>query len=393
MNKLPSLARAKFLRQPQLQKLLSVLNAEGEARVAGGAVRNALLKVPVADVDVATTLPPERVMALSKAAGFAAHPTGIDHGTITVVAEQIPYEVTTLRRDVETDGRRAKVQYTDDWAADAQRRDFTMNALYCDQNGKLFDFSTGYRDLLRKRVRFVGVPGQRIREDYLRILRFFRFHARFGKGAPDKTGLAACIRLSKGLDGLSAERIHQELLKLLAAPGAVATLKVMARGGILTHIVPHTEEWRVIGRLPPDPLLRLFVLARDPAGLQSRLRLSNAEAGRLAALARNPSPTPLLRPMEQKVLLHMMGAESWRDAVRLAWARSRAPLDDRTWKRLLRLPERWDIPAFPLNGHDLIASGMAPGPELGQVLSHLEDWWVASGFTASKAELLARRGA
>lgn len=393
MTKLPSLSRAKFLRAPSLQNLLAVLNGAGEARVAGGAVRNALLKIPVADVDIATTLPPDRVIALSKAAGFAAHPTGIEHGTVTVVVDHAPYEVTTLRRDVETDGRRAKVQYTDDWVADAQRRDFTMNALYCDARGEIYDFSTGYRDLLRKRVRFVGEPALRIKEDYLRILRFFRFHARFGKGVPDKAGLAACIRWRKGLDGLSAERIHQELLKLLAAPGTVATLKVMARGGILARILPYTEDWRVIDRLPPDPLLRLFVLARDPADLRSRLRLSNAGVGRLAALARNPSPTPVLRPMEQKVLLHMMGAEGWRDAVQLAWARSRAPLNDRAWTRLLHLPERWDIPAFPLTGHDLIASGMAPGPELGQVLRRLEDWWVASGFTASKAGLLARRNA
>ena len=183
MNKLPSFARVSWLRAASLQTLFAAIgDAGGEARVAGGAVRNALLKIPVADIDLATTLSPERTMQVCKAAGFAVHPTGIDHGTVTVVADHHPYEVTTLRHDVETDGRRAKVQYTDDWQADAMRRDFTMNALYCDSRGKLYDFTNGYEDTLRKRIIFVGSPAKRIQEDYLRILRFFRFHARFGKG-------------------------------------------------------------------------------------------------------------------------------------------------------------------------------------------------------------------
>ena len=391
MTQLPSLARAPWLRTPGLQRLFAVIaEAGGEARVAGGAVRNALLKVPVADVDLATTLPPERVMEICAATGMGVHPTGIAHGTVTVVIDHHPYEVTTLRHDVETDGRRAKVQYTDDWQADALRRDFTMNAMYCDARGKISDFTDGYRDLLRNRIRFVGSPAKRIAEDYLRILRFFRFHARFGKGAPGKAGLAACRRFAKGLAGLSAERVAQEMFKLLAAPGAVATLKVMARENILKHVFPYTEDWRVIGRLPPDPVLRLAVLAADPASLKERLRLSNRDATRIEMLAGHGAPSPALRPREQGIMLYQLGPEAWRDLVHLAWARSKAALDDRGWKKLLGLPGRWPIPKFPVTGRDLAAKGMAPGPDMGETLRRLEDWWIASDFKLGKDELLKR---
>ena len=391
MTKLPSLARAKFLRDTKLQKLLAAIAlAGGEARVAGGAVRNALMKVPVSDVDIACDLPPERVTAACRVAGFKVVPTGIDHGTVTVVVQHQPFEVTTLRHDVETDGRRAKVQYTDDWQADALRRDFTINALYCNAKGRITDFTDGYADILRNRIRFVGSPAQRIEEDYLRILRFFRFHARFGKCAPDKAGLAACRRNVKGIAGLSAERLRQEMVKLLAAPGAVRTLKVMARSGILKHVLPHTAEWRVLARLPADPLLRLFILAAEPAVLRERFKLSNAESERIAALMFDMPPSPALRPREQRIILYQLGATKWRDLVHLAWARSKAPPSDAGWKKLLRLPERWPVPKLPVSGYDLINGGMAPGPELGQVLSRIEDWWMASDFKPDRQALLAR---
>ena len=393
MSKLPSLARSTFLKAPGLQRLFAVIAAAGgEARVAGGAVRNVLLKVPVADIDLATTLPPETVTEVCAAAGMGVHPTGIDHGTVTVVIDHHPYEVTTLRHDVETFGRHAKVKYTDDWQADAQRRDFTMNALYCDASGKIYDFTDGYEDILRKRIRFVGSPAKRIEEDYLRILRFFRFHARFGKGEPDVAGLAACVRHRKGLDGLSAERLRQEMVKLIAAPGAVATLKCMAANGILSHIFPHTEDWRSISRLPPDAVLRLSVLAADPEELKHRLRLSNAEAGRIAAMAEHMAPVPALRPKEQRRVLYHMGAATWRDLVHLAWARSKDAPDDPAWKRLLRLPDRWPLPKFPVTGRDLLDRGLAPGPGLGQALRRLEDWWVAMDFKPGKDAILARLG-
>jgi poly(A) polymerase len=393
MSDLPSLSRTAWLKSPALQRVLTVIGAAGgEARVAGGAVRNALLKVPVTEVDIATTLSPERVTEACIAAGLKVHPTGIDHGTVTVVSDHHPYEVTTLRHDVETDGRRATVKFTDDWQADAMRRDFTMNAMYCDARGKIYDFTGGYKDTLRKRIIFVGSPAKRIAEDYLRILRFFRFHACFGKGAPDKAGLAACIRHRKGLDGLSAERIRQEMFKLMAAPGAVPTLKLMAKSGILKHLLPYTEEWRVISRLPVDPLLRLAVLSSKPLTMQDRWRLSNAEAKRLEALSALTAPSPALRPGEQRAMLYHIGPEAWRDLVKVSWARSRAAMDDTTWKRLLKLPDRWTIPGMPVAGRDLVAAGLTPGPDIGAMLRHLEDWWVASDFKPDKIELLKRLG-
>jgi len=391
MTSPPSLARKTWLRSPAIRKVFAAIReAGGEARVAGGAVRNALLGIPVADVDLATTLSPQAVTAACVAAGLKVHPTGIEHGTVTVVAEHHPYEITTLRHDVETFGRHARVKFTDDWQADAARRDFTMNALYCDERGKVYDFTGGYDDILRNRIRFVGSPAQRIEEDYLRILRFFRFHAQFGRGQPDRSALAACVRHRKGLDRLSAERIRQEMFKLLAAPGAVATLKLMARDGILSHLLPYTEHWRVIGRLPPDPVLRLAGLAADPAAMKDRWRLSNHEGKRIEAMTSLVPPSPQLRPREQRIVLYQIGAEAWRDLAHLAWARSAARLDDRKWKRLLRLPQRWDIPRFPVNGHDMKGAGFAAGPEMGLVLKRLEDWWAASDFKPSKDELLSR---
>ncbi|MEI8179360.1 CCA tRNA nucleotidyltransferase [Aestuariivirga sp.] len=391
MTNLPSLAAEAWLADPALQRLFAALGkAGGEGRVAGGAVRNALLGEPVTEVDVATTLSPEQVTAACTAVGMSVHPTGIEHGTVTVVVDHHPFEVTTLRHDVETDGRRAKVKFTGDWQADAERRDFTMNALYCDARGMIYDFVDGWPDVQRRRVIFVGDPDQRITEDYLRILRFFRFHARYGHGTPDAAGLEACTRLKAGLDGLSAERIRQEMFKLMGAPGAVETLQLMASGGILSHLIPYTEDWRVLERLPPDPVLQLAVLAQDPPAMPARLRLSNHEANRLEAIVSLMPPSPGLRPQEQRIILYQHGAQAWRDLVHVAWARSDAPLDDPGWKDLLDLPNRWPIPTLPVAGRDLLAAGMSPGPEIGVVLNKLEDWWVASDFQPSRDELLKR---
>ena len=391
VSDLPSLAGESWLKDPALQAVMAAIAARGgEARVAGGAVRNALLSEEVTEVDLASSLTPEEVTAACVANGMSVHPTGIDHGTVTVVADHRPFEVTTLRHDVETDGRRATVKFTDDWEADAMRRDFTMNALYCDAKGRIYDFTSGHKDILARRVIFVGDPEQRIRDDYLRILRFFRFHARYGEGAPDAKGLAACVRLSPGMDALSAERIRQEMFKLMAAKGAVPTLELMAEQGILSHLLPYTEEWRVIGRLPPDPLLRLAVLAREPSAMKERWRLSNHEGRRLEAISSLVAPTPGLREMEQKIVLYQLGPEAWADLVRIAWARSDAALDDPRWRELLALPQRWPIPVMPVSGGDLLATGMNPGPQIGVTLKALEDWWVASGFAPGKDELLKR---
>ncbi len=391
MSDLPSLADASWLKAPSLQRVFAAIaGAGGEARVAGGAVRNALLGEAVTEVDLATTLSPEQVTEACTAQGMSVHPTGIDHGTVTVVADHHPYEVTTLRHDVETDGRRATVKFTDDWEADAMRRDFTMNALFCDARGHIHDFTNGYRDILSRKVIFVGDPAQRIAEDFLRILRFFRFHARYGEGAPDEAGLQACVRLSAGLDGLSAERVRQEMFKLMAARGAVPTLKLLAERGILAHLLPYTEEWHVLERLPPDPLLRLAVLAREPLEMKDRWKLSNHEGKRLAAISSLNPLSPSLRALEQKIILYQIGPEAWHDLVHIAWARSGAPMNDADWQELLDLPEHWEIPVLPVSGGDLLAAGMNPGPEIGVTLRKLEDWWVASGFTPDKQDLLKR---
>jgi tRNA nucleotidyltransferase/poly(A) polymerase len=391
MTTLPSLAAAPWLQAPALRRILAVIAAwGGEVRVAGGAVRNALMGEAVTEVDLATTLSPEQVIAACTAAGLGVHPTGIDHGTVTVVTDHHPYEVTTLRHDVETDGRRAVVRFTDDWQADALRRDFTMNALYCDAAGKVYDYADGFADIQRRRVAFVGSPAQRIAEDYLRILRFFRFHARYGAGAPDAAGLEACVEAAPRLDGLSAERIRQEMFKLMAASGAIPTLRLMAGAGILGHLLPYAEDWDVLARLPPDPVLRLAVLARDPLAMKDRWRLSNLEARRLEDIVCLTPPRPGLRPHEQRVILHQMGPQAWRDLVRIGWARSGAAADDPAWQDLLGLPDRWQAPEFPVSGRDLLALGMAPGPGIGEALRRLEDWWMASDFVPGRQELLDR---
>ena len=391
MKPLPSLRKAAWLKEPRLQQVMAVITrGGGEVRVAGGAVRNALLGVPIADVDLATTMLPADVIHVCKAAGFGVHPIGLEHGTVTVVHDGMPFEVTTLRRDVETDGRRAVVAFTADWADDAMRRDFTMNAMYCDATGKIYDFTNGYVDLLSNRVKFVGDANLRIKEDYLRILRFFRFHARFGKGAPDKTGLAACAKLKSGLKKISAERIRQEVFKLVVAPRAMPTLKIMAASGVLNTIIPYTDDWRLIGRLPNDAMLRLFGLAKNPTELKNILRLSNAEAQRIDDLVVAPELSPRLKPPEQHAMLYHLREQAWADAVEFNWARGRASKADPKWQALLDLPKCWPMPKLPINGQDLLEVGIASGPHMGEMLRGLEDWWVAMDFMPTREELLER---
>jgi poly(A) polymerase len=382
---------AKWLKAQGLQSVFGLIAAAGgEARVAGGALRNALMGEPVGDIDLATTLAPQKIMEVFLAAGHGAHPTGIEHGTVTVVVGEASYQITTLRRDEATDGRRAVVSFTDDWLGDALRRDFTMNALYCDGGGKIFDYTNGYDDILRGRIRFVGAPSGRIKEDYLRILRFFRFLGTYPNLKADEAGLAACVRMRKGLQTLSAERIAQEMLKLLAGANAVPVLRLMARNGVLKYIISFTEDFRTISRLPPDPILRAVVLAKDPLSLQQAWRLSNEQGRRIENLLGCSLPTAKLRENEQRRVLYHVGAETWRDSVRLAWAKSRAPLSDRAWKRMLSLPARWQAPRFPVSGHDLIELGQTPGPGLGQALRRLEDDWIAADFKPAKHDLLER---
>jgi poly(A) polymerase len=383
-----------FMTSPETVKLMAVL---GEARFVGGVVRNALLGKPVSDIDVATPHPPEKVRALLEAAGLKAVPTGIEHGTITAVVNGKPFEVTTLRRDVETDGRRAVVAFTTDWAEDAQRRDFTMNALYADRDGEVYDHVGGVADLEAGRVRFVGDPAARIREDYLRILRLFRFHAWYGQGGLDVDALVAVEQEKAGLAKLSGERIAKEMLKLLEAANPVAVLVAMGETGVLAEVLPGAPDIMCLKRLaaadasaalPPDGVLRLAaLLPRDKAVAQAvakRWKLSNAHTDRLTDLAEaGETVTPYLSTHDVAKLLYKLGPERFRDRVRLAWAE--APQAFVQWRTFLASANEWQRPVFPLSGDDVMAAGVVKGRAVGQVLSEVESWWIENGFTADIA--------
>lgn len=379
-----SVAGAEWLEVAGLQRLLAALNADGEqARVAGGAVRNALLGEAVADVDIATTTLPDETIRRAEKAGFKAIPTGIEHGTVTVIAEGTGYEVTTLRADVETDGRRAKVAFGRDWKADAGRRDFTINALYAEADGTIVDFVGGLADLESRTLRFIGDAEARIREDYLRILRFFRFFAWYGRGAPDAAGLAACAALKDGMDRLSAERVSKELLKLLAAPDPVATLAAMAQAGVLAVILPEaacTEAFARMTALSGDALLRLSVLLpRDPGVVDAaarRLRLSNAQRERLVQAAGDPVE-PGLDDRAARAALYRLGAAAFRDRLLRRMAETG---EGGRGQALAALAAEWTTPALPVGGRDLARLGLAPGPETGRVLKAFEDGWIADDF-------------
>ena len=390
-----SLADAQWLTAGVLPRLLQVLDRDGEeARVVGGAVRNALLAAPIAEIDVATTAAPEEVVRRVEAAGFKAVPTGIAHGTITAVIDKHPFEVTTLRQDVETYGRHAKVAFGRDWQADAERRDFTINALSATRDGAVYDYVGGLDDLSRRRVRFIGDANKRIAEDYLRILRFFRFHAAYGEGHPDPAGLHACIAGRDGLDQLSRERVRMELMKLLVTPHATQTLTDMTFAGLLQRVlgtVPLLAGFENMVKveaavgLAADPVQRLGALATMIAEqaelLWQKLRLTNAEHERLSSMAeawRRISPAN--GEQAARALLYRLGPEKFSDATLLAWARSPATMHDETWRALATLPARWIAPVFPLKAADFIKRGLEKGPALGAALAAAEEAWIAAGF-------------
>ena len=397
-----SVAGAEWFRRPGVQTLFAALNRDGhEARIVGGALRNTLLGLPVGDIDFAATALPPEIIRFAGKAGLKSVPTGIDHGTITVVVEGVPYEVTTLRQDVETHGRHATVAFTRDWAADAARRDFTINALYAAADGRVIDPLGGLGDLAARRVRFINSARDRIREDYLRILRFFRFTAEYG-AAPDPEGLAACITERAGLARLSPERIRAEILRILVAREPMAAIEPMAETGLLTSLlggVVYAGHFaRAVGleaglSLPPAPIRRLAALAvrieEDAARLSVRLRLSNAETARLTAMATlEPALRPEMKENRARQALYRLGRERFRDRVLIAWAKSAADEADAAWRELSQLPDRWTPPRFVLNGQDLIVRGFKPGPEIGAALRALEAKWIASDFSLSREELL-----
>lgn len=397
------LGDAPWLRHGEVARLLDVLGRDGEeARVVGGAVRNALLSLAVDEIDVATTAVPDDVVRRVEAAGWKAVPTGIDHGTVTVVIDGKPFEVTTLRQDVETYGRKAKVVFGRDWRTDAERRDFTINALSVSAEGRIHDYVGGIADIAARRVRFIGEPATRIAEDYLRILRFFRFHAWYGNGHPDTAGLHACIVARAGLETLSRERVRMELLKLLLAPHATPTLAVMAETGILGTVlggVPLLASFENVVkaeaamRFSADAMRRLGALAvavkEDGERLGLRLRLSNAEAERLVALEHWWRVSPAAGEQAARALLYHLGPQSFADRVLVAWSRSSAGAADHAWHALANLPQRWTAPKFPLKAADFIARGLAAGPALGAAMRSAEEAWIAADFPDERTALEA----
>jgi poly(A) polymerase len=395
------LGDAAWLKAGEVARLLALLNRDGEeARVVGGAVRNELMRLPVAEIDVATTAVPDEVTRRVEAAGFKAVPTGVEHGTVTVVIDGKPFEVTTLRTDVETYGRKARVAFGRDWAKDAERRDFTMNALSASPDGAVYDYVGGLADIAAHRVRFIGDPAQRIAEDYLRILRFFRFHAWYGEGALDAAGLHACIVARAGLETLSRERVRSELLKLLLAPHATPTLAVMAETGILGTVlggVPLLASFENTAKVEaaigaaPSATRRLGALGvstmEDAERLADRLRLSNAEFERLMTLEYWWRVTPAAGEHAARVLLYQLGPAWFTDRVLVAWSRSRAGAADAAWHHLATLPQRWTAPLFPLKATDFFNRGVPKGPQMGAVLRAAERAWIDADFPMERAAI------
>jgi len=389
-----------WMSAPATRAVIAALTAGGsEVRFVGGCVRDALLGRAVTDIDIATPDQPQRVIELLQAAGLKAVPTGIDHGTVTAVALHQPFEITTLRRDVESYGRRAKVAFTDDWTADAARRDFTFNAMSCSPDGRLHDPFGGEADLEAGHVRFVGDAEARIREDVLRLLRFFRFYAHYGAPPPNAEALAAVERLAPLLPTLSGERIATETLKLLAAPDPAAVLRLMREHGVLAHFLPEAGDLDRLARLTaietslglkPEPPRRLAAVLADEAAaraIATRWHLANALRDRLVEALSPPVPTPALDDKARRALRYGLTAEAFRDRGLLAWAG-----DDSAraadWRELLALAD-WTPPRFPLRAQDAMELDVRPGPVLGEILRAMERWWIASDFSADRKACLA----
>ena len=403
-----------WLNSAETKAVLDALTADGaEVRFIGGCVRDAIARRPVKDIDLATPTPPDRVMALLEAAGLRAVPTGLAHGTITAIGPQgTPYEVTTLRRDVATDGRHATVAFTDDWYADAARRDFTINALSADREGQVYDYFNGLQDLGAGRIRFIGLAAQRLDEDILRLLRFFRFAAFYGMGNDlDRSALDACRVAAPRLSTLSGERIAQELLRLLEAPDPAAMLTIMQGLGILAPILPDVScidrlkilqwlETRAMARstVRPDVLRRLASTLRpgmDDYSLPGRLHLSNAQTDRLLALTSLPRPNRQTAAKDLRRMLYQHGADTVRDLILLAWADERTvgilpgAEENQRWIALLDTADQWQPHSLPVSGADCLACGMKQGPQCGAALAKVEHWWIEADFKPDRAACLS----
>ncbi len=389
-----------WMSDAKTRRVFDVLGADGaDVRFVGGCVRDAVLGRPVNDIDVGTPETPPAVVERLDAAGIKVVPTGIDHGTVTAVVDHTPFEITSLRRDVETDGRRAVVAYTTDWAEDAARRDFTMNAMSCRPDGALFDYFGGYADLEAGRIRFVGDPETRIREDMLRILRFYRFHAHYGVGDPDPAARAACRDLAHLLPRLSAERVRNETMRILAASAPHAVLRIMREDGVLDHYFPEEREFDRLGRLvvleaelaEPDPLRRLAAaLGRDadPARIAERFKLSRAQRARLVDMIDTVDRfTPDDDPRHLRRCFYAWGAETWRDAALLWWA-ARHRDDTAALGRIVAAAAAWRPLKLPVGGADAKALGLSTGPLLGDALGEVEAWWIEQDFRPGRDALL-----
>jgi poly(A) polymerase len=402
MSEVRVLTDAPWLKSGPAARVLGLLNGDGEeARVVGGAVRNALLKIPTGDIDIATTAVPDEVIRRARMAGIKSVPTGIDHGTVTLVVDAQPFEVTTLREDTETFGRKARVAFGRDWVRDAERRDFTINGLSVDAEGRVHDHVGGLADISARRVRFIGDASQRIAEDYLRILRFFRMHAAYGADEPDRTGYLACIGGRAGLTDLSAERIRMEMLKLVVADGAPVAVAAMADGGLLLPIVggvTYTGPFaamiaaeQALG-LDANAMRRLGALTvavtEDAKRVAARLRLSNAETRALDSMGHRWWRLFGMDEATARRRLYRLGEEHYRDRLMLAWARSGDGPDSGYWREFAALPQRWSAPKFPLKAADFISRGIAEGPALGHVLTIAEDAWLAADFPLDQSALI-----
>jgi poly(A) polymerase len=376
---------------------VAVMAALGEARFVGGAVRNALLGAHVVDIDIAVPMPPTEALIRLTAKDIKVVETGMDHGTVTAIAGTHAFEITSLRRDVETDGRHARVVFTDDWAEDASRRDFTINALYASTSGEIFDYATGVEDLIAGKVRFMGDARTRIAEDYLRVLRLFRFHAWYGKGEMDVEGLRAAAAAKDKLSTLSAERVAKEMLRLLEAGNPAPVLRVMAATGILSELLPEALQLPRLERLaeidadnlfPRDAILRLAALLPEGEaaahGAADRLKLSNADRVRLEQSLSGETIRASLSARDARRLLYRISAAPFRDKVLLQWAAAPRAAGALSWRILLQMAESWQRPRFPLTGRDVMQAGVPEGPDVGRILAQVENWWVGSDFAADE---------
>ena len=413
MNKLPeklNLKNSKWLVAPSLLQVFDAIEVKGgKVRVVGGAIRNALMGEGVGDIDLCTTLLPEETTQALEAANIKAIPTGLEFGTITAVVDKTAYEITTLREDVETDGRHAVVKFGKDWTKDALRRDLTINALYCDRDGKLFDPLDNMDDLKNREVRFIGEASERIKEDYLRILRFFRFFAWYGSGRPDASGLKACAKLKGGLDDISAERVWIELKKTLEAKDPSRALLWMRTTGVLNIVLPESEKWGIdlipslltveeLCKFEIDPMLRLMAVIppRDDVvdALSTRLKLSGVETKRLMLWTKTPKVEQGTNQKTLEKFFYENDMQAVLDVLQLDIAtlegRGEASADAlKIAVGYLQEAQKWQRPTLPVRGKDLLALGQEAGPNIGKTIRMLEAKWVESGFKLSKEELLA----